>query len=260
VHARAALRLEAFAAVELGGGAPADVGDRRRGRLRHLLGVRPLRRPWSRPDHRRVRGLDHAGGDGAGDQPRAHRHIGHRELAPAPWDARQDGGERRSPLRRPAGAGHRRRWRRDGARHVRPAARLGQGADRGVGRGLPDPRAAVDRTARVVQRPALPGRRSGRQSQAGAASAAPLWVASSGERRGLRVVAEHADVWINANQPGEDPAELARLGGVLDRHCEAIGRDPDTIRRAVQLRCPTTRTRRCEQSSATCAPGSPRWS
>jgi F420-dependent oxidoreductase-like protein len=66
----------------------------------------------------------------------------------------------------------------------------------------------------------------------------PLWIASSGERFGLRVVAEHADVWINANQPGEDPAELVRLGGVLDRHCEAIGRDPDTIRRAVQLRLP----------------------
>jgi F420-dependent oxidoreductase-like protein len=66
----------------------------------------------------------------------------------------------------------------------------------------------------------------------------PLWIASSGERFGLRVVAEHADVWINANQPGEDPTELVRLGGVLDRHCEAIGRDPDTIRRAVQLRLP----------------------
>jgi F420-dependent oxidoreductase-like protein len=66
----------------------------------------------------------------------------------------------------------------------------------------------------------------------------PLWIASSGERFGLRVVAEHADVWINANQPGEDPAELVRLGGVLDRHCEAIGRDPHTIRRAVQLRLP----------------------
>jgi alkanesulfonate monooxygenase SsuD/methylene tetrahydromethanopterin reductase-like flavin-dependent oxidoreductase (luciferase family) len=66
----------------------------------------------------------------------------------------------------------------------------------------------------------------------------PLWVASSGERLGLRVVAEHGDVWINANLPGEDPAELVRLRGVLDRHCEAIGRDPDTIRRAVQLRLP----------------------
>jgi F420-dependent oxidoreductase-like protein len=66
----------------------------------------------------------------------------------------------------------------------------------------------------------------------------PLWIASSGERFGLRVVAEHADVWINANQPGENPAELVRLGGVLDRHCEAIGRDPDTVRRAVQLRLP----------------------
>ncbi len=66
----------------------------------------------------------------------------------------------------------------------------------------------------------------------------PLWIASSGERFGLRVVAEHADVWINANQFGEDLAELVRLGGVLDRHCEAIGRNPDTIRRAVQLRLP----------------------
>jgi alkanesulfonate monooxygenase SsuD/methylene tetrahydromethanopterin reductase-like flavin-dependent oxidoreductase (luciferase family) len=34
----------------------------------------------------------------------------------------------------------------------------------------------------------------------------PLWVAGSGERRSLRVIAEHADVWINANMPGT-PAE-----------------------------------------------------
>jgi alkanesulfonate monooxygenase SsuD/methylene tetrahydromethanopterin reductase-like flavin-dependent oxidoreductase (luciferase family) len=66
----------------------------------------------------------------------------------------------------------------------------------------------------------------------------PLWIGSSGERRGLRVVAEHADVWTSANPPGEDPAELARLSAVLDRHCAAVGRDPATIRRAVQLRLP----------------------
>ena len=64
----------------------------------------------------------------------------------------------------------------------------------------------------------------------------PLWMGSSGERFGLRVVAEHADVWINANMSGEDPEELGRLGRVLDRHCADIGRDPATIRRAVQFR------------------------
>jgi alkanesulfonate monooxygenase SsuD/methylene tetrahydromethanopterin reductase-like flavin-dependent oxidoreductase (luciferase family) len=63
-------------------------------------------------------------------------------------------------------------------------------------------------------------------------------VAGSGERRSLRVIAEHADVWINANMPGTPAEELARLSGVLDRHCEDIGRDPATIRRAVQLRMP----------------------
>jgi F420-dependent oxidoreductase-like protein len=60
----------------------------------------------------------------------------------------------------------------------------------------------------------------------------PLWVAGSGERRSLRVIAEHADVWINANMPGTPAEELARLSGVLDRHCEDIGRNPATIRRA----------------------------
>jgi F420-dependent oxidoreductase-like protein len=66
----------------------------------------------------------------------------------------------------------------------------------------------------------------------------PLWVAGSGERRSLRVVAEHADVWINANMPGTPPEEVARLSGVLDRRCEDVGRDPATIRRAVQLLMP----------------------
>jgi alkanesulfonate monooxygenase SsuD/methylene tetrahydromethanopterin reductase-like flavin-dependent oxidoreductase (luciferase family) len=66
----------------------------------------------------------------------------------------------------------------------------------------------------------------------------PLWMGSSGERRGLRVVAEHADVWIPATMPGEDPAELRRLSGVLDQHCAEICREPSTIRRAAQVRLP----------------------
>lgn len=67
----------------------------------------------------------------------------------------------------------------------------------------------------------------------------PLWLGSSGEKRGLRVVAEHADVWLNAALPGTEIAELQRLSRVLDEHCAAVGRDPATIRRAVQFRLPS---------------------
>lgn len=67
----------------------------------------------------------------------------------------------------------------------------------------------------------------------------PLWLGSSGEKLGLRVVAEHADVWLNAALPGTEIAELQRLSRVLDEHCAAAGRDPATIRRAVQFRLPS---------------------
>ncbi len=66
----------------------------------------------------------------------------------------------------------------------------------------------------------------------------PLWLGSSGEKRGLRVVAEHADVWLNAALPGTGIPELQRLSGVLDAHCATAGRDPAEIRRAVQFRLP----------------------
>ena len=61
----------------------------------------------------------------------------------------------------------------------------------------------------------------------------PIWIGGSGERKTLRVVAEHADVW---NAAGGDASEVARLSGVLDGHCEAVGRDPAEIRRSVQIR------------------------
>lgn len=67
----------------------------------------------------------------------------------------------------------------------------------------------------------------------------PLWLGSSGEKRGLRVVASHADVWLNAALPGTEIAELQRLSCVLDEHCAAVGRDPATVRRAVQFRPPS---------------------
>lgn len=60
----------------------------------------------------------------------------------------------------------------------------------------------------------------------------PIWIGGSGERRTLRVVARHADVW---NVGGGEVEEAIRKGQVLDRHCEAVGRDPGEIRRSVQL-------------------------
>jgi F420-dependent oxidoreductase-like protein len=61
----------------------------------------------------------------------------------------------------------------------------------------------------------------------------PIWIGGSGERKTLSVVARHADVW---NAAGGDAAEVARLSAVLDRHCDAVGRDPAEIRRSVQIR------------------------
>ncbi len=66
----------------------------------------------------------------------------------------------------------------------------------------------------------------------------PLWLGSSGERGGLRVVAKHADVWINASPFGTGIDELLRLSRIIDAHCADIERDPATIRRAVQIRLP----------------------
>jgi F420-dependent oxidoreductase-like protein len=60
----------------------------------------------------------------------------------------------------------------------------------------------------------------------------PIWIGGTGERKTLRVVAEHADVW---NCFELEVNEARRLQGVLDDHCRAVGRDPAAVRRSLQL-------------------------
>jgi F420-dependent oxidoreductase-like protein len=60
----------------------------------------------------------------------------------------------------------------------------------------------------------------------------PFVIGGSGEQLTLRVVARYADIW-NASTP--DPAEFARKSGILDEQCAAVGRDPASIERSVQI-------------------------
>ena len=59
----------------------------------------------------------------------------------------------------------------------------------------------------------------------------PLMIGGSGEKVTLRIVARHADEWNG----GGSPEEMRRLGEILDRHCEEVGRDPQQIARTASL-------------------------
>lgn len=60
----------------------------------------------------------------------------------------------------------------------------------------------------------------------------PIMIGSGGEKLGLRVVAEHADIW---NCPTQTVEEFRHKNDVLVEHCQAIGRNPGDITRSVQL-------------------------
>jgi F420-dependent oxidoreductase-like protein len=60
----------------------------------------------------------------------------------------------------------------------------------------------------------------------------PIWIGGIGEKRTLRLVAEHADGW---NAAYVSPAEFKRLSSVLDAWCDRRGRNPKDVRRAVNL-------------------------
>ena len=60
----------------------------------------------------------------------------------------------------------------------------------------------------------------------------PLIMGGKGERRTLRLVAEHATEW-NCSYSGVDVFRRKSL--ILDEHCDAVGRDPLGLRRSVMV-------------------------
>ncbi|OBH00696.1 MULTISPECIES: LLM class F420-dependent oxidoreductase [unclassified Mycobacterium] len=60
----------------------------------------------------------------------------------------------------------------------------------------------------------------------------PILLGGDGEKKTLRLVAQYADVW---NSTTSDVAELEHKIDVLNRHCDAVGRDPREIRKTVGL-------------------------
>ncbi|SPM29154.1 LLM class F420-dependent oxidoreductase [Mycobacterium terramassiliense] len=60
----------------------------------------------------------------------------------------------------------------------------------------------------------------------------PILIGGDGEKKTLRLVAQYADIW---NSTTSDVDQLAHKVEVLNRHCEAVGRDPREIRKTVGL-------------------------
>ncbi len=60
----------------------------------------------------------------------------------------------------------------------------------------------------------------------------PFVIGGGGEQLTLPIVAKYADIW---NMAGGPPEVFKHKSEVLDRHCAAIGRDPATIARSIQV-------------------------
>jgi alkanesulfonate monooxygenase SsuD/methylene tetrahydromethanopterin reductase-like flavin-dependent oxidoreductase (luciferase family) len=61
----------------------------------------------------------------------------------------------------------------------------------------------------------------------------PLVIGGSGEKRTLRIVAEHGDIW---NTFFGDIEVFKHKLNVLAGHCSDVGRDPADIRKSITLR------------------------
>ncbi|BBZ11393.1 LLM class F420-dependent oxidoreductase [Mycobacterium branderi] len=67
----------------------------------------------------------------------------------------------------------------------------------------------------------------------------PLLIGGEGEKKTLRLVAEHADMWHSFASADTYPAKA----DVLARHCAAVSRDPDAIERSAAVGGETGRGR-----------------
>jgi F420-dependent oxidoreductase-like protein len=61
----------------------------------------------------------------------------------------------------------------------------------------------------------------------------PFVIGGSGEQLTLPIVAKYASIW---NFVGGDIETFRHKSAVLDQHCVAIGRDPATVERSIQVR------------------------
>lgn len=61
----------------------------------------------------------------------------------------------------------------------------------------------------------------------------PFVIGGNGEKLTLRIVAQYASIW---NFMGGGVESFQRKSAILDNHCAAIGRDPQTIQRSTQIR------------------------
>jgi len=57
----------------------------------------------------------------------------------------------------------------------------------------------------------------------------PVLIGGGGEKKTLRLVAQHADIWHSFS----DVETLVRKSAILDAHCQDVGRDPSEIERSV---------------------------
>ena len=60
----------------------------------------------------------------------------------------------------------------------------------------------------------------------------PILIGGGGEKKTLRITAEHANVW-HYFYSSKDPEAYARKSGILDDWCAKVGRDPADIRRSI---------------------------
>lgn len=67
----------------------------------------------------------------------------------------------------------------------------------------------------------------------------PMLIGGSGEQVTLKLVAQYADA---CNIGNLNPEEVARKFAILRKHCEAVGRDYNTIHRTVMFNCSIAQT------------------